>query len=66
MRTRAELKAVRTALGLTQRDVANGAKVCLVSVINWEAGRNVRPATERAIRDEIEGKLRLYNALLEQ
>lgn len=64
MRTRKELKEIRCALGLTQADVAKGAGVCLVSVIKYEAGRSVRPSTERAIRDEIERKLRLYNELL--
>lgn len=65
MKTRQELKAIRCALGLTQKDIAKSAGVCLVTVIKWEAGRAVRPSSEKAIRDEIEGKLRLYNQLME-
>lgn len=64
MKTRQELKAIRCALGLTQKDVARGAGVCLVTVIKWEGGKNVRPSSEKAIRDEIESKLKLYNSLL--
>lgn len=64
MKTRAELKRIRTALGLTQADVAKGAGISLVTMIKWETGHNVRPASERAIRDEIEGKLAMYDAMM--
>lgn len=53
MKTREELKAIRIALGLTQKDLARNAEICLSTVINWEKGMNVRPSSEKAIRTAI-------------
>lgn len=53
MKTREELKAIRIALGLTQKDLARNAEIGLSTVINWEKGLNVRPSSEKAIRTAI-------------
>lgn len=53
MKTRNELKAIRIALGLTQKDLARNAEIGLNTVINFEKGQNVRPSSEKAIRTAI-------------
>lgn len=53
MKTRNELKAIRIALGLTQKDLARNAEIGLNAVINFEKGQNVRPSSEKAIRTAI-------------
>lgn len=65
MTDRQEYIEARKKCGLTQKDVAAGAKISLLSVVNWENGRNVRPHTDMAIRAEIAAKMRLYKALVE-
>lgn len=53
MKTRNELKAIRIALGLTQKDLAKNAEIGLNTVINFEKGCKVRPSSEKAIRTAI-------------
>lgn len=50
MKKREELVSDRRAIGWTQKDLAEKARIGLVTVINWEKGKKVRPGTEKAIR----------------
>lgn len=43
-------KTRRIEMGLTQEQLAKAAGVGRNAVINWEAGRGVRPSTVMAIR----------------
>jgi transcriptional regulator with XRE-family HTH domain len=45
----AEIKALRLALGWTQKQLAQAAKAHQVTVANWEAGRPVRSESHRAL-----------------
>lgn len=65
MTDRQEYIEARRVCGLTQKDVADDAKITVLTVQNWEAGRNVRPSTDLAIRSAIAAKMRLYKSLLE-
>lgn len=53
MKTRNELKQTRIALGLTQQELAKKAQIGLSTVIKWEKGGNVRPSSEKTIREAI-------------
>ena len=53
MKTRNELTAIRKAAGYTQKQLAEKAAVCLSVVIKWEKGTNVRPSSDKAIREAI-------------
>lgn len=64
MTSRQDYIDARRACGLTQKDVASEAKITTLTVQNWEAGRNVRPSTDLAIRAAIAAKMRLYKDLL--
>ena len=49
--TREELRELRTALGLTQQDLAVALGFCVASVANWESGRRgISPTVEATIR----------------
>ena len=50
MMTRNEIVSTRRVIGWTQRQLATEAGIGLVTVINYEQGRKVRPSTEKAIR----------------
>lgn len=64
MTSRKEYIETRQNIGMTQKDVAEAAKISLVTVINWEAGKRVRPSTDFAIRAAISAKNSLYKDLL--
>lgn len=64
MTSRKEYIETRQNIGMTQKDVAEAAKISLVTVINWEAGKKVRPSTDFAIRAAISAKNGLYKSLI--
>lgn len=64
MTSRKEYIETRQNIGMTQKDVAEAAKISLVTVINWEAGKRVRPSTDFAIRTAISAKNGLYKDLI--
>ena len=58
MKTRNELTEIRTAAGYTQKQLAEKAAIGLSTVIKWEKGGNVRPSSDKAIREAI---MAIYN-----
>lgn len=64
MTSRQDYIETRRNIGMTQRDVANAAQISLLTVINWEAGKRVRPSTDFAIRSAISAKNSLYRDLI--
>lgn len=48
-----EIKVRRFAQGLTQKQLAERAKISLRTVANAERGRDISPATNKAIRDAL-------------
>ena len=53
MKTRNELTEIRKAAGYTQQQLAKKAEIGLSTVIKWEQGGNVRPSSDKAIREAI-------------